>query len=28
VFGQNLGAQALYHQLGYEVTGINMLKKL
>jgi ribosomal protein S18 acetylase RimI-like enzyme len=28
VFGQNLGAQALYRQLGYEVTGINMLKKL
>lgn len=28
VFGQNLGAQALYHQLGYEVTGINMLKRI
>ncbi|MEJ2795717.1 GNAT family N-acetyltransferase [Iodobacter sp. LRB] len=28
VFGHNTGAQALYRQLGYEVTGINMLKKL
>jgi ribosomal protein S18 acetylase RimI-like enzyme len=28
VFGQNLAAQALYSQLGYGVTGINMLKKL
>ncbi|AMC33841.1 GNAT family N-acetyltransferase [Janthinobacterium sp. B9-8] len=28
VFGQNLAAQALYKHLGYEVTGINMLKKL
>lgn len=28
VFGQNLAAQALYRQLGYGVTGINMLKKL
>ena len=28
VFGQNAGAQALYAQLGYAVTGINMQKKL
>jgi ribosomal protein S18 acetylase RimI-like enzyme len=28
VFGHNPGAQALYGQLGYAVTGINMLKKL
>ncbi len=28
VFGHNAGAQALYSQLGYAVTGINMLKKL
>ncbi|STQ91636.1 GNAT family N-acetyltransferase [Iodobacter fluviatilis] len=28
VFGHNTGAQALYRQLGYEVTGMNMLKKL
>ncbi|NHQ85674.1 GNAT family N-acetyltransferase [Iodobacter sp. HSC-16F04] len=28
VFGHNTGALALYRQLGYEVTGINMLKKL
>ena len=28
VFGHNPGAQALYSQLGYAVTGINMLKKL
>jgi ribosomal protein S18 acetylase RimI-like enzyme len=28
VFGQNLGAQALYAKLGYGVTGINMLKHL
>jgi ribosomal protein S18 acetylase RimI-like enzyme len=28
VFGHNPGAQALYQQLGYAVTGINMLKPL
>lgn len=28
VFGQNLGAQALYAKLGYGVTGINMVKHL
>ena len=28
VFGQNAGAQALYAQLGYTVTGMNMLKSL
>jgi ribosomal protein S18 acetylase RimI-like enzyme len=28
VFGHNPGAQALYQQLGYGVTGINMLKRL
>jgi ribosomal protein S18 acetylase RimI-like enzyme len=28
VFGHNAGAQALYQQLGYAVTGINMLKKV
>lgn len=28
VFGQNLGAQALYAKLGYGVTGINMMKRL
>lgn len=28
VFGHNPGAQALYRQLGYAVTGINMLKRL
>ncbi|MBK8528011.1 MAG: GNAT family N-acetyltransferase [Rubrivivax sp.] len=28
VFKQNTGAQALYSSLGYEVTGINMLKQL
>ena len=28
VFGHNLGAQALYHKLGYEITGINMQKSL
>jgi ribosomal protein S18 acetylase RimI-like enzyme len=27
VFGNNHGAQALYRSLGYEVTGLNMLKK-
>ena len=28
VFGHNAGAQALYTQLGYDVTGVNMLKRL
>jgi hypothetical protein len=28
VFGDNLGAHALYAKLGYGVTGINMLKRL
>ena len=28
VFGHNPGAQALYSQLGFAVTGINMLKRL
>ncbi len=28
VFGHNPGAQTLYSELGYEVTSINMLKKL
>lgn len=28
VFGHNPGAQALYHSLGYSVTGVNMLKRL
>ena len=28
VFGNNPGAQALYHSLGYGVTGVNMLKRL
>ena len=28
VFGNNPGAQALYHSLGYGVTGVNMLKHL
>jgi ribosomal protein S18 acetylase RimI-like enzyme len=28
VFGHNPGAQALYDELGYKVTGINMLKHL
>jgi ribosomal protein S18 acetylase RimI-like enzyme len=28
VFGHNPGAQALYIQLGFAVTGINMLKRL
>ena len=28
VFGTNPGAQALYHSLGYGVTGVNMLKQL
>lgn len=28
VFGQNTGAQSLYQQLGYAVTGINMQKQL
>ncbi len=28
VFGHNAGAQSLYAQLGYAVTGLNMLKKL
>ncbi len=28
VFGHNPGAQALYGQLGYRVTGVNMLKDL
>lgn len=28
VFGTNPGAQALYHSLGFRVTGINMLKQL
>jgi|GEM_PF-755446 len=28
VFGHNPGAQSLYRQLGYQVTGINMLKTL
>jgi GNAT superfamily N-acetyltransferase len=28
VFGHNPGAQALYRQLGYHVTGINMLKQV
>jgi RimJ/RimL family protein N-acetyltransferase len=28
VFGHNTGAQALYGKLGYEVTGVNMQKRL
>lgn len=28
VFGHNLGAQALYEQMGFEVTGIQMAKRL
>jgi ribosomal protein S18 acetylase RimI-like enzyme len=28
VFGHNAGAQALYGKLGYEVTGVNMQKRL
>lgn len=28
VFGNNLGAQALYRKLGYAVTGINMSKQI
>ena len=28
VFSQSVGAQALYRSLGYQVTGINMLKQL
>jgi ribosomal protein S18 acetylase RimI-like enzyme len=28
VFGNNSGAQALYHSLGYGITGINMLKQI
>jgi RimJ/RimL family protein N-acetyltransferase len=28
VFGHNSGAQALYGKLGYEVTGVNMQKRL
>ncbi len=28
VFGNNPGAQALYHSLGYGITGVNMLKRL
>ena len=28
VFGRNPGAQSLYSQLGYPVTGINMIKRL
>ena len=28
VFSQSVGAQALYMSLGYQVTGINMLKQL
>jgi ribosomal protein S18 acetylase RimI-like enzyme len=28
VFGHNLGAQELYRKLGYEVTGINMQKRV
>ena len=28
VFGQNTGAQALYHKLGFVTTNINMLKQL
>jgi ribosomal protein S18 acetylase RimI-like enzyme len=28
VFGHNTGAQALYRRLGYEITGVNMQKRL
>ncbi|MEO8444629.1 MAG: GNAT family N-acetyltransferase [Gammaproteobacteria bacterium] len=28
VFSHNVGAQALYRSLGYDITGINMLKRL